>query len=387
MIKYIAFIASIILIYLTQPYIVWFNPIAIRTILCIVLGVLFFIYRKKSFIAKETLLFWVYFAAVILHGLVSGNNINYLISTLPIVFIPFASESFFNKVYLFFSKIYAAIIAVSLTVYFIALLGLIHPFAVIPPLNELKLSYDVYPFLVKMSLTPLMRFFGPYDEPGVVGTLSGILLCIERFDFKKWRSVIFLVSGLCSLSLFFYIIVAFNYLIKSSLINKKFQNVVLAAVLLGVFAFVVQNNSELYELIGRRFEWDSEKMSLAGDNRVHNQDAVDYYIASGIDNGDIWFGVQDKNKYLSYVEGSSTIWNSVIIYGVVFVLWYIMFYLMYAYKHIKNRVSYFLFMFVFLGVLYQRPYMMTFLYEFIYIMLAKGGMDTKEELVEINRNR
>lgn len=85
------------------------------------------------------------------------------------------------------------------------------PYRVINALNTLK-SYDymAYAFFVMPSKTfdILPRFFGMYDEPGVVGTIAGAILMTRQFNFKKWINIPIFIAGILSFSLFFYVIFA-----------------------------------------------------------------------------------------------------------------------------------------------------------------------------------
>ena len=90
--------------------------------------------------------------------------------------------------------------------------------------NQLKVDagqgYALYPFTVVldyMLYQPIYRFMGPFDEPGVVGTISAIVLAANKFKLKNKSDFIVLFSGVASLSLAFYLM-SFIYLLFHSMV-------------------------------------------------------------------------------------------------------------------------------------------------------------------------
>lgn len=89
----------------------------------------------------------------------------------------------------------------------VQILGISMPAKSIQPLNKAKqASYLAYTFYVttnQWGADILPRFFGYYDEPGVVGTLSGLILMTRKFNLKKLINIPIFIGGLLSFSLFF----------------------------------------------------------------------------------------------------------------------------------------------------------------------------------------
>jgi predicted RNA-binding protein with RPS1 domain len=85
-------------------------------------------------------------------------------------------------------------------------------YSLIDPLNPLKdFLYKQYPFLVmpnEVINVEFPRFYGVFDEPGVIGTFAGIMLFAERYNLKKISNIILFVSGVFSFSLFFILLSA-----------------------------------------------------------------------------------------------------------------------------------------------------------------------------------
>lgn len=90
--------------------------------------------------------------------------------------------------------------------YICAQLGYISPIGQIT-IEQHDRVYTVYPLLVLDKGVDILRFYGPFNEPGVVGTLGAVLLCTQKFNFKDWRTLIILLAGVLSMSLFFFALV------------------------------------------------------------------------------------------------------------------------------------------------------------------------------------
>ena len=114
------------------------------------------------------------------------------------------------------------------------------------------------------SFSVFRRFAAFYEEPGVIGNITMVLLYAQRFDFKKWYNIVLLISGILSFSLAFYIAIIAYYIIFGSTKAKIAFSIV---ALLSVYYF--SNNEYLYDVLFGRLEF--ENGGLAGYNR-ENED-------------------------------------------------------------------------------------------------------------------
>ena len=224
-----------------------------------------------------------------------------MISIIPFSILPFGDRNFTKKVYENFLNIYCLITMISLLVWCLYLFDMAPMLGTISPLNELKqYNYNVYPFLVCASNSP--RFCSVFDEPGVVGTISGILLCCQKFKLKDIRTIILLITGLCSTSMFFYILCAIYIVLYYLMVEKKLQGVILSIIIIISSLYIIQSNTILNEAIGYRFQWDSETGKMVGDNRT--DELVLYYFT-------MLFGGGMVPNYLlltKYLHLNNTIW-------------------------------------------------------------------------------
>ena len=371
--KTLTFMVAILLFAMIPPYFFWHNIYSsnyAKMLITFAIAVFFFLNRSK-WEWQEKGLFMLFLASLILYTITGDNNINFFVYTLPVVFIPFAKDFFTRNVYVWFSNIYVFIIAIGLVVWLMAMMGLVSSMGTIPPLNELKMyNYTVYPFMVSIAGESLLRFHGPFDEPGVVGTLSGLMLCIEGFNLKKKKTLILLFSGICSLSFFFVIIVSF-YTLYSVVFREKsvLKLMLLMAIFFGLY-LTINNVPVLQENLGSRFEWDADESQLAGDNRINTVITATYFDHI-IGTSQLWWGIKDKQRYLMDVEGSSSIISTIIVNGLVFILVYIVFIVLYAIRYKSNNATFALFLLVILGTLYQRPQVFNAVYVFLFICFAR----------------
>lgn len=380
--KTAAFFSAIILFYMSAPYFVWhgfFGSIYVKTILAFILGGLFFVNRRKQ-TGFEISLFFLLFGTMIVYFVVSRRNFNFFLSLFPVVLVPFTKESFSRIVFRQFINIFVLMLALALVFWLFALLGIVSPYKTIPPLNVLKThDYFVFPFFVSPAGSPTIRFYGPFDEPGVVGTLCGILLCIEKFNLKNAKSIILLIAGLCSLSFFFYILVGVYFILYFAFRKKSISKTLLMALFAAGVFYTIQQVPVLNETLGIRFEWDAEKGTFVGDNRI-NSEFVQATFEQIRGTKQFWFGIDDKEDYLDSVAGSSSFITVIVLYGMVFTILYLLFFVLYALYYRESWWSVLLFIFAFFATIYQRPNTFNIIYVYLFTYLAK--MDRIEKIEE-----
>ena len=368
--QFAAVLAGLLLIYKIRPYFFWsdiFLNNYFNAIITIILGFLFFLNRKKMSTMDKWLML-LFGVIIVSYPFVGGQNFNVFVSIFPLLFIPFATDEFNKKVFENFLNIYCVIIGISLFVWIFVMLGAINPMRVIKPLNELKdYNYNVYPFLV-MASNGGFRFSGLFDEPGVVGTISGLLFCCQR-NIKSRQSMILLLSGLCSVSLFFFLIVAIYYTYLQLVEKGNAKNIALYLFVAGVALIAVFSSPILSEMIVSRLEWDSDTGMFIGDNRASTYAWELFDQIKGT--RQFWFGIDDKWGFHEKVGFSSSFINVVIMNGVLFFCMIILFYALYGYRFKTTMSGFLLFLFVLLATLYQRPGIFSPEYIFLWIYLAR----------------
>lgn len=366
-----AFVAGLLLYCLSAPYFCWSivsNHYA-NFILGALLAFLFYL-NKASFSLKERKLFIAFLALLVLYWQTSGNNVFLFLLLLPVLMMPFCRDSFADKAYQYFFTIYAVVMAISIIEYILAVSGIISPLFTVAPFNDEFDAYKVY-FTMVAQETPPLRFFGPYDEPGVVGTMSAILLAKENFNFKDKRVIVTFLAGLISFSLFFYVSVFICWLINFLRKKKPLVAILWLCVIISLSVILVTKVPVLNEKIAERLTIDETTGTLAGDNRT-NYLLVGEYLDS-MKGKNFWFGIDNKAYYLELVKGSSSIFNEIIVHGWLFIICFFLFFIAYYFAHKERRVPFLIFVFLLFVTIYQRPYMMfSYFYVFLFTFMAKS---------------
>lgn len=290
-------------------------------------------------------------------------------------FVPFVNKSFAKKTFNLFTSVYSILIGLSIISWISAMAGLISPTGQlgddIESLAAERRTYAVYPFcLVPTSnLSDYIRFISFYDEPGVVGTLAGLICCAFRFNIKDWRVIILFLSGLLSASMFFYGLAAVYWLSELLFIKKRYGAVVLLVVGISCFYVATKNNGAVSTLVWDRFEWDSQKGGFVGNTREGEQTEIAMKKIKS--SGEIWFGVKDKAAYWDENLGLSSIYTTFAMYGIIFVSLYIIWLLQVGYYYKYNKWDFILYCFVVIGCIYQRSSLFSLTYTFLFAGIAR----------------
>ena len=185
------------------------------------------------------------------------------------------------------------------------------------PLNR---GRDYYSYLFNVYLqenfSVFNRFYAFFDEPGVVGNVMMVLLFIQKFDLKKWYNIIFLVSGILSFSLAFYIATA-TYFILIGNIKSKISFIIL--VIIAIYFFY--ENEFVYKLVFGRLEFDDGQ--LAGYNRENysfdiwfkNIDWTDFFLTGYWPRKQIPYAASWKWAFATYGIIPSLIYLSLLVFS------------------------------------------------------------------------
>lgn len=340
-----ASILAILLFFTTQPYFIWpYIQFLVFVSLAISLFCLLQIDIKSS---RRKLPFLILFIAYLILSIHRGAQIGGTLLYLSLSFIPYIKALLLKNTYKCFYVIIVFVFAISILSYISVGTGLQTPIGQIEPLNDIKnYNYLEYIFLVIPGhLTDLGRFCSVYDEPGVVGTISALILCIERFNLRKTGNIIIMVAGFLSFSLFFFLISAIFILYS---LQNKHKLVFLLAVL-ALYYFTKDND------IANIYIWDrlelSDNGTISGDNR--NSDALlDLWERSKM-NPQILFGY--GWDYVEDYTESASLQLFILRDGIIFVILYLWSYLFMAKNLLKSYRKCLLFFLIMFGTLYQRP--------------------------------
>lgn len=329
-----------------RPYFVWdWNELVLASLSFFIalIALLKIDIKDKNRIIAFSVLLFAYFLISLIRGARMGAIIY-----ISLAFIPFMKYDFFMKVYESFKSILTIVFTLSLVSLILVLSGVLTPSGIIGALNDLKdYAYIQYFMLViptHVSDT-FARFCSVFDEPGVVGTMCSLLLIAEDFSFKDKRNIVFLVAGMLSFSLFFYMIVVVYLLLRSGIKGK------IGWVVAVVFFYFATRNSELfYDRIWSRLELGGSGL-IEGNNR--NSDALldiwdRYKFTPGI-----LFGYGDR--FVKDFYESASIQLFILRDGFVFVFLYFYSFYKLMCAHISSRREILIYLAVMFLTLYQRP--------------------------------
>lgn len=372
-------LAAFLLFLLMKPYFVWFFVELENWYAIMPLYIIMLINIKCEGYDKVYYVMFAFLAFIA--GLCDGANIVGLAFAPLLVSLFIASKRFLFFVFKRLWIIYSSFMALSLLTYILLLIGVNVPGVFMPPLNELKEEFYVaYPFLVVMNDDITYNFCAFLDEPGAVGTMSFFFLFIEKCDFKKVGNWIILVSGILSMSLFFYGALAIYLIYLATLKSLKINRVLI--LLLIVFGGVlVVTNETVNEKIMQRLsvEDKSDDRLFAGDDRASSE--LKEYVSSVRWSNEYFFGTNSQSVR-EMAQGSASIQNVIVRWGLVVLLLYLLFYMFYGIHYIKQRSGVMVFMAFLLLTLYNRPYIFNQVFVFFFNMALFSCSAKMRKLLE-----
>ncbi|WP_313135715.1 hypothetical protein [Stutzerimonas nitrititolerans] len=217
---------------------------------------------------------------------------------------------------------------------------------------------DNYYFFVTEGGTSVKRFYGVFDEPGVVGTLSALMLCGLRFNFSLKRTWIILVAGALSWSLAFVIlsVVGFILVKRGGRAKLVFGLMSAGGGVVGLYLLSdISAGDSAYQLLLYRIANFSE---YGVSSRV--DDSLNSYFMSFLGSSYFLFGEGTSffQKNPELLSGQGVVFY-MIEYGFFGVLVLLSFYVLLIYRFSVKRIDGYLLLTIFLLSFLQRPHLMT----------------------------
>jgi hypothetical protein len=379
-----------------RPYFTWYAfpyLYKIFSLSTIFISSLYFLVSNQK-IKKSNYIYTFFLLSIFSLLQFSTNGIQILYSSsilLMIIFILFTENLKINIFNTFFN-IYIYMLIPSLILYVLILIGIDISWDKLISINSMKANhnymyYREYLGMVVLSTLifpvgtgEIFRLSGVFDEPGLLGTLSTILLLIKKYNLNNWKEKILLVSGILSFSLFFYI-ASFIYLIlkRKDYSIKFFIMVILLSI---IFNKQLSENEFILKYTVDRIV-----------NVIMNPAKVNNRTSDCFENEFNSFLISEE-LLLGYGQGAHSrtgcdvsLWKSVVYnYGLI---GFMLILLLYAvlYFELKNKVKNydnFIFIFIFILVFYQRPAFDTI---WFFILFYSGLLISKKNYIkEINEN-
>jgi hypothetical protein len=351
-----AIICAVMLFLLLQPYFVWnFSSLYFATPLII----LIIIYSRINL--KNTISLILFSFLYLYIGIMNELNYFGIIYFICIVLLATGCDSYIDLVMKLLIKIFAILLVPSIILYILNMFfGIYLPTNIIdPPLEIRQYNYITQIFLVtenKPSFILLQRFYGYFDEPGVIGTFASVFLIMQKMNLNKWYNKVILVGGILSFSLAFYLSVIVYILIYSSTKNRILTSIVII--------FIISN--ELFYDTMSFYIYDRiqiEDWKLAGDNRVQGENFNIWFQGYAISSESI-FGLGAKATDI-YNYGGASYKDLIVAYGWILFLLYNAYFIVLAKIKLKYINDTSIFILVLLIIMYQRPFVTNIMYVFI----------------------
>lgn len=356
-----AILLAVLAFLIARPYFVWHTSIPDYALI-----LMLFMLSMHSRLRKSLIGIVLIFAILYLWIAVRGP-FTYIgaILVFPTFLIFCTDESFLRKSFLFYKSFFSITLIPSLAIFITTIVsGLDLPYTQIEPFNAIKDGvYRQYPFLVvyeRILGYPMLRFNGYYDEPGLIGTISAILLISDNCNMKKWENWPILLSGIFSLSLFFFVLMGLYILIFSSLKYK-----VLILVVASIAVSMAMSIDYLRESFFSRFIFENGRFS--GDSRTDA--SYDIWYNSFISSKDVFLGlggtVASEKNY-----GGASYKDLIVTYGIIHFLLYICSFLFFYLNMVGKNKRFLICSLMFLCVIYQRPSISDFYYIYLFVGAA-----------------
>lgn len=348
-----------IVLFQSSPWFVWslgYAPIAIFAV------VLFFLIFERFFdfysLYKNRIILIVlvvlYF--LVLHS-VNSFRFSSLITILVFISLLVISDKEKCNSIRLLNKYYALILAISFIGWFVhSYLFLLPDFGRIEYVmlkdNAENIILKNHGIFIQLESDLVNRFYGIFDEPGVVGTLNAFLLYINGFNLRKRYNWIYLVTGIFTYS-FAFVVLFFVGIVFT--FSKGFLQVFKISALVALFSsfifFLFKDNNTFQLAIINRIGNVSEKTE--GRTSVYLNKFFDDFITSK----DAFFGKGTSFYSESWhlFSGGQSYKIFLIEYGIVGFFLVFSLYLSISYRNKKIIGLLVLFCFSFI----QRPFMFT----------------------------
>lgn len=365
-IKTFILLAAFLAFLTLEPFFVWGNRLK-ELVGCVYITYFFLIAAKYNVISRKDIklaFFTIFLILLYSFRYDEVYKILYSFLFLCAVLVPFVLliNEIKLKIYDCFIKIIAISYIPAIIVAFLLLLGIDLSWDNLISYSTSKSNYRQYLWSANYAVYygfseqyffsyggSIDRICAMFNEPGVVGTVSALILISKKLKLDRLYEKIILIAGILSLSMAFYTLIGLYLLIK----NKKHLILFFIAYIL-LFSFTPKD-SYLYNRILYRFEINSE--GLAGNNRTNEGFE---YVYKDFKAGNIkeqFWGIGEKeyfNKALNYKSEALSWKTFMVINGYLLFILHVLFFLYLSLKE-KNKASIIFAVFYFMAI-YQRPF-------------------------------
>lgn len=346
-------ICAILLFICTNPYFVWRTPLILLSswLVCLLS------YKYFTINNIHIVTFLAFFVLYSIYAVINEVNFFGAAELLIIPFLFLLKKDYISDLYNRFILILSIALVPSILEYLLWLLGFSINYNVIAP-YELGKTYNYQQFLFFVtSYSPfgLSRFYSYYDEPGVLGTITAMILISKQYNLRSRQNIIIFVAGILTFSFYFYVISLLAFLF-----SKKHKYLWAGLVLILVFGVT---KIDFFEPLVNRFIIEDGK--FAGDNRT-NED-YDIWFSNYLQTDRVWYGY-GKNYAQDLNKGGTSYKDIIVNFGLLFFIIYVSSFVLLCLRTLKRKRDRFLWIILFFSCLYQRPSIGRV--EFVFIWLS-----------------
>jgi len=366
------------LIFLTlRPYFIWESKFIYSIVFVLAITVTLAWSLLRARISKSSVVFISVFLSSFflnqftLHGAYPWISV---VVVLILCFLLFDEKIYKNTLKVFIN-IYALVSIPSILMFFLLAAGVNLEWEYLEPYSKAKQSTGVYyreyfgmvvlnTQIFTLGTGELFRLSSVFPEPGVVGTVSALLLTVTRFDVKNWKGVILLVSGILSFSLAFYVLACMYLILK-----KPFYLFILAGLLSALFFYLpddIKDNRIIKYYVMERGEALFVNFDEV-DNRLN--DCFERRYDEFLNSSDIFIGNGYKAS-ISTMCNVSSYKNVIYDYGIIGFLILVLLYIIILLSKIRTKSDFMNcvpLLIVFFATSYQRPAFDTFWFFAIFV--------------------
>lgn len=295
----------------------------------------------------------------------------------------------------YFTILFSISLIPGLILYISNLIGIDLAWSYLEPINPLKTQLGHYyrrylgsVVLISSRSAPIWpyRFCGMFDEPGVVGTVSALLLVGNRFNFKSFYVKILLISGIITFSLAFFVIVIASLVIEL-ILRRNFRIVIIIGCFFSLFILFstyLEDNYLIQRYVLNRIT--NLGSGLIVDNRTTQSFDYEFeqFFHRGLNTILFGEGVGSRSDNMNLLGSSSiklVIYDSGIIGFSALILLFIV--LVLCHKS-KQAV---IFLVIFIASMYQRPSVLNYAYILIFMgSILNTSMANQSDTYKYSKN-
>lgn len=271
-----------------------------------------------------------------------------------------------RRVYELYRKFLILMSGIGIVIFLAYTLSLPLPYREVEYYGALGGEYIDYALGYLYSSDGSIRLCGLFNEPGYLGTVLALVLCVENLNLKKPGNLIMLAAGACTVSMAFVMLLVVYFVLR----NYKRPKWAIPLLLLAVFYFFILpnitfENQQIAKFVSRFTFVDGE---FAGDNRSNIY--VEETLNKVMYGKDMWWGYGGGYSSDNFAA-VSTYKTYLIDYGILgFALMYGLYFVA-AMLRTRWKEQAVIFCLCFFLSVYQRPN----IYAMLYFVVLFGGIE------------